>query len=420
MAETVVKVEGLYKKFTTSLKRSMLYGTYDAIRDMSGISYDATQLRNKEFWALQDIHFELKRGETLGLIGQNGCGKTTLLRLLNGIFPPDKGKITINGRIGALIAVGAGFHPYMTGRENIFLNGTILGMSKVEIKRKFDEIVDFAQIGDFLDSPVATYSSGMTVRLGFSIAIHCDPDILLIDEVLAVGDVGYQMKCFEKINSILKNGVSVIFVSHSISNHERLCKEGILIEKGRQIYSGKLREVVKKYMNLLDQYKIDTYKLNNEVGVKNFKIQNVFIYEEGGKDNLNIIQFGNNIVVEFEYYFISRSDKKFQLRITLNTNEGRTIQKFIFQESDFVGGENYKNEKRIKLEDKGKIKVLILKPKLFPQVYKLDIALTPINMDYHEGGLSYAASFRVIEPKIDSLYFEYGNESITEFDYELV
>jgi lipopolysaccharide transport system ATP-binding protein len=133
MSGTLIKVEGLSKKFCTSLRRSMLYGTYDAVRDMAGISYDAEQLRKNEFWALQDINFELKRGETLGLIGQNGCGKTTLLRLLNGIFPPDKGKITINGRIGALISVGAGFHPYMTGRENIFLNDSIPGMTKSEI-----------------------------------------------------------------------------------------------------------------------------------------------------------------------------------------------------------------------------------------------------------------------------------------------
>lgn len=419
MSETVVKIEGLYKKFTTSLKRSMLYGTYDAMRDMAGISYDVTYLRKKEFWALQNINLELKRGETLGLIGQNGCGKTTLLRLINGIFPPDKGRITIKGRIGALIAVGAGFHPHMTGRENIFLNGTILGMTIQEIRKKFDEIVDFAEIGEFLDAPVATYSSGMAVRLGFAIAIHCEPDILLVDEILAVGDVAFQMKCFEKINSILRSGVSVIFVSHSISNHERLCREGILIEKGRQIYSGKLREVVKEYMSLLDQHKIDTYKITNEVGVKNFKIQNVIIYEEGKRDFSNVVQFGKNIVIEFDYYFIKRGDKKYQLRVGLKTIGGRDIQKILFQELTFVDGINYNNEKNIVLKDKGKMKIMVLEPKLFPQVYKLDIAVSPINMNYHEGGL-IDTLFQVIEPKDISLYFEYGNESITEFDYKLI
>jgi len=354
------------------------------------------------------------------LIGQNGCGKTTLLRLINGIFPPDRGKITINGRIGALIAVGAGFHPHMTGRENIFLNGTILGMTKAELTRKFDSIVDFAEIGDFIDAPVATYSSGMTVRLGFAIAIHCEPDILLIDEILAVGDVAFQMKCFEKINTILTNGTAVVFVSHSISNHERLCKEAILMDNGQQIYYGKTREVVKEYMNLLDSKKNDKYKITNEVGTKNFKINNVLVYEEGNKENLNKIEFGKNIIIEFDYNFIIRGDKKYQLRLGLKTNEGRTIQKIYFQESTFVDGVTYINEKKIKIENEGSIKIAIIEPKFFPQVYKLDIALSPINMDYHEGGLADAAIFRIVEPKNEKLYFEYGNESITEFDFNIL
>ncbi len=250
-------------------------------------------------------------------------------------------------------------------------------------------------------------------------AIHCEPDILLVDEILAVGDVAFQMKCFEKINSILKSGVSVIFVSHSISNHERLCREGILIEKGRQIYSGKLREVVKEYMSLFDQHKIDTYKITNEVGVKNFKIQNVIIYEEGKRDYSNVVQFGKNIIIEFDYYFINRGDRKYQLRVGLKTIGGRDIQKLIFQESPFVDGIEYNNEKNIVIKDKGKIKIMILEPRLFPQVYKIDIAVSPINMGYHEGGLNDTI-FQVIEAKNISFYFEYGNESITEFDYKLL
>lgn len=247
MSDIAVKVEGLYKKFCMSLKRSMLYGTYDVARDMLSLPQKNVKLRASEFWALQDINFELKRGETLGLIGQNGCGKTTLLRLINGIFPPDKGKITINGRIGALIAVGAGFHPHMTGRENVYLNGAILGMTKAEIKRKFDEIVDFAEIGEFIDAPVATYSSGMTIRLGFAIAIHCDPDILLVDEILAVGDIGFQAKCSNKIGELRKKGITTIIVSHNLHTINTLSSRIIVMDKGEDIFAGNVEDGLALY-----------------------------------------------------------------------------------------------------------------------------------------------------------------------------
>jgi len=164
--DVVIAVNHVSKKFCKNLKRSMLYGTYDLVRSMFGLKIESGYLRKEEFWALKNVRFELKRGETLGIIGANGSGKTTLLRLLNGIFPPDKGEIRINGRIGALIAVGAGFHPHMTGRENIYLNGAILGMTRTEIDRKFDAIVEFAGIGDFLDAPISTYRRQETVRGG--------------------------------------------------------------------------------------------------------------------------------------------------------------------------------------------------------------------------------------------------------------
>jgi len=198
--DVVVKVEHVSKKYCKSLKRSMFYGVHDIGRNMVGLSAHSERLRDGEFWAVDDVSFELKKGETLGIIGPNGSGKTTLLKMLNGIFWPDKGKITVRGRVGALIAVGAGFHPLLTGRENININGAILGMSKKEINEKFDDIVEFADIGDFIDYPVKFYSSGMYVRLGFAVAVHCKPDILLVDEVLAVGDLGYTFKCYRKIS----------------------------------------------------------------------------------------------------------------------------------------------------------------------------------------------------------------------------
>lgn len=276
--DTVLKVDGLYKKFCKSLKRSMLYGTQDMARSMLGYSVDNVELRKNEFWALQDINFELKRGETLGLIGQNGCGKTTLLRLINGIFPPDKGRITINGRIGALIAVGAGFHPYMTGRENIYLNGIILGMTKKEIDKKFDEIIDFAEIGDFIDAPVSTYSSGMTVRLGFAIAIHCEPELLLVDEILAVGDLRFQQKCLLKISELKELGSAIIFVSHQMSTVQWICNQCILLNKGFVYKSGKSIEVIGHYYNLNSNNTHNKNEIKKLVSSKNISYRYLNFY----------------------------------------------------------------------------------------------------------------------------------------------
>lgn len=255
--DSVIRIEGLYKKFCRNLKRSMLYGSTDITRSMLGLSYDQSKLRKDEFWALNNVSFELKRGESLGIIGANGSGKSTLLRILNGIFPPDKGVVTIRGRMGALISLGAGFHPHMTGRENIYLNGTILGLNKDEINNNFDRIVSFADIGDFLDAPVSTYSSGMTVRLGFAIAIHSRPDILLIDEVLAVGDFGFQKKCIEEIDSKIKEGVTIIFISHSMASVQRLCSKCMLLNHGEISYSGDVLEAVTKYYQTVKDEKAD-------------------------------------------------------------------------------------------------------------------------------------------------------------------
>jgi lipopolysaccharide transport system ATP-binding protein len=247
----VLTIEGLYKKFCRTLKRSMYYGTIDITRNMLGIPYNTAKLRKDEFWALENINLELKKGETLGLVGQNGSGKTTLLRLINGIFPPDKGRITVIGRIGALISLGAGFHPHMTGRENIFINGTILGMNGKEIKQKLDSIVDFADIGDFLDAPINTYSSGMTVRLGFAIAIHTVPDILLIDEILAVGDISFKGKCYNKMRELQGKGVAIILVSHDTQTILDNCTRAILFDCGKIPYTGSVSYILSKYEELL-------------------------------------------------------------------------------------------------------------------------------------------------------------------------
>ena len=209
MSKANVVVEGLSKKFGLSLQTALKYGLIDSTRRMLGRPSDHA-LRAGEFWALRDIDFSLEPGDALGIMGVNGSGKTTLLRILNGTYSPDAGKVTMRGRIGALIAAGAGFSPMLSGRENIYISGALLGMTPAEIRRRFDDIVAFAELGEFLDMPIRNYSSGMNVRLGFAIAVINTPEILLVDEVLAVGDISFQKKCFERIQQLRYQGTTIL------------------------------------------------------------------------------------------------------------------------------------------------------------------------------------------------------------------
>lgn len=230
--EVLVRVENVSKRFCRSLKKSLWYGLQDIGSEIIGRKYEH-ELRPDEFWAVNDVSFELRRGECLGLIGRNGAGKSTLLRMLNGLIKPDRGYIEINGQVGGLIALGAGFNPILTGRENIYVNGSILGLSKKEIDAKFEEIIDFAEIGEFIDAPVQTYSSGMNVRLGFAVAaVLVKPDVLLLDEVLAVGDIGFTIKCLNQVRSIVRDS-AVVFVSHSMQFVSLFCTRLILFQSGK-------------------------------------------------------------------------------------------------------------------------------------------------------------------------------------------
>ncbi|PKQ46709.1 ABC transporter ATP-binding protein [Confluentibacter flavum] len=234
--EVLVNVEGVSKKFCKDLKTSLWYGVKDLVSNVYG-NKNERALRNKEFWAVKDVSFQLRRGECLGLIGHNGAGKSTLLKILNGLLMPDAGKVTIKGRVGALIELGAGFNPILTGRENIYNNGAVLGFTKKEINAKVEDIIDFAEIREFIDMPVQNYSSGMKVRLGFAVAAQMEPDVLIIDEVLAVGDLGFIMKCFKTIDNLLDN-TAIIYVSHNMPTVSRLCDHVILMEKGKSVFQG--------------------------------------------------------------------------------------------------------------------------------------------------------------------------------------
>jgi lipopolysaccharide transport system ATP-binding protein len=247
--ETAIDVRSVSKKFCKNIKWMMIYGLLDVLGGSVGNSGNRSRLRREEFWALRDVSFRVRRGEAVGLIGLNGSGKSTVLKLVNGIFLPDLGEIIVRGKTGALIEAGVGFHPALTGRENIYLNGTILGMHKRDIDEQFDSIVDFSETREFLDSPVKNYSSGMMVRLGFSIAVHSAPDILLIDEILAVGDVPFQKKCFEKISSLKRDGqTTIVFVSHDMEKVRSVCDRCILLDHGRLVDSGSVDRISRRYL----------------------------------------------------------------------------------------------------------------------------------------------------------------------------
>ncbi|MBL4884062.1 MAG: ABC transporter ATP-binding protein [Planctomycetaceae bacterium] len=207
---------------------------------------------SQEFWALKDVSFEVQPGEVLGIIGRNGAGKSTLLKILSRITRPTSGRIGTRGRVGSLLEVGTGFHPELTGRENVFLNGSILGMQRADIARKFDEIVAFAELGDFIDTPVKRYSSGMYARLAFSVAAHLEPEILIIDEVLAVGDAAFQKQCLGKMSDVANQGRTVLFVSHNMAAIKTLCQRALVLDKGRIASSGNVEDAINKYLGLHD------------------------------------------------------------------------------------------------------------------------------------------------------------------------
>lgn len=340
--EVLVRVEGVSKKFCRSLKKSLWYGVCDIGAELNpfrrrvaevagsgslvtgnGSKQDSSELatsdsplvtphglRPDEFYAVRDVSFELRRGECLGLIGHNGAGKTTLLKMLNGLIKPDAGTITMRGRVGALIALGAGFNPILTGRENIYINGSVLGLSKKEIDAKIDEIIAFAEIGEFIDSPVQNYSSGMSVRLGFSIASALSPDVLIVDEVLAVGDTNFKIKCYNRIKELLAH-TAVILVSHNMFDIARACTGIIVLKNGRAHYSGEIEKG------------IHIYNLMNESGEQRSRDQPLEINLHKGVSGISDVE------LQLRTEGISTS-LDFSFRIDANTDLGEIRARFVF------------------------------------------------------------------------------------------
>lgn len=251
MSQPTIIFDRVWKKFKRGERHDSLRDLIPAtIRRVAGRPPREADLSEREFWAVHDVSFEVRQGEALGIIGPNGAGKSTTLKLLNRILKPTKGRCEVRGRVGALIEVAAGFHPDLTGRENVFLQGAIMGMKRAEIARKFDEIVEFAGVSEFIDTQVKRYSSGMNARLGFAIAAHLDPDVLLIDEVLSVGDAAFQERCVERMRELIKRGIPLVFISHNLPAVIDLCTRAIVIDHGTVRFDGAPAEAIQHYRQL--------------------------------------------------------------------------------------------------------------------------------------------------------------------------
>lgn len=311
MGELALRTEGLSKRYRLGAGVAGLY-RYGRLTEALSNAFRGSIARktlNEEarfIWALKDVSFEVKEGEVLGIIGRNGAGKTTLLKILARITHPTEGRMEVNGRVGALLEVGTGFHPELTGRENVFLNGAILGMHKAEIERKFDEIVDFAEVERFLDTPVKRYSSGMYVRLAFAVAAHMEPEILIVDEVLAVGDANFQKKCLGRMAEVGSSGRTVLFVSHNTQAVLRLCQRVILLDKGAVLDDGNPRSVVSEYLNagLGSAARREWSNQEEAPGDDVARLKSVTVRNESG-DPSEEIDIERPLTVEVEYWYCS-------------------------------------------------------------------------------------------------------------------
>jgi ABC-2 type transport system ATP-binding protein len=278
----------------------------------------------EEFWALQDVSFDVAKGATVGIIGSNGSGKTTLLKCLTGIYFPERGSVTIDGNVAALLELGAGFHPELSGRENVYLNGAILGMAKKEIDRQFDSIVDFAGLDKFIDSPVKNYSSGMVVRLGFSIATHVEPEILLIDEILSVGDAAFQRKSTEKIEQFRRDGRTIVVVSHSLGLVQQLCADVVWLEKGRVRQIGPASEVIAAYTGgTYQESGAPTVGEANRWGTGDVRVSSVTMLDGDGKPT-EVVESGATATIVVELAAHVRVESPV-VRVMLTTPHGDAV-----------------------------------------------------------------------------------------------
>ena len=370
MSDVVIRVENLCKEYRLgTISHGTLYrdiqsgwaklrGTEDPNARIGAVNREQLNNTNDRFCALKDVTFDVRQGEIIGIIGRNGAGKSTLLKIISRVTAPTSGTIKIKGRVASLLEVGTGFHPELTGRENIFLNGAILGMHKGEIEQKFDEIVKFAEIDQFIDTPVKRYSSGMYVRLAFAVAAHLEPEILVVDEVLAVGDAGFQKKCMGKMGDISKEGRTVLFVSHNMGAIQNLCSRAILLNDGVNVADGNAKQIVTQYMDTVNKNSdLFTPKPNSEY--KDIIIEKVFFKNNQGQVTTTFKPY-DDLYIEIHYHALKRIPKPyFWIEI-------------ISSRADLFGANMLFDGARPEyIEDHGIITCIFQKISLIPRVYSI-------------------------------------------------
>jgi lipopolysaccharide transport system ATP-binding protein len=407
---TVIKVDNLSKKYVIGHQSKEPYQTLrDAVVRKSRkigkrllhplISSSAQSFSGaEEFWALKDVSFEVQQGERIGIIGRNGAGKSTLLKVLSRITEPTEGRISVKGRVASLLEVGTGFHPELTGRENIFLNGAILGMGKAEIKKKFDEIVAFAEVEKFLDTPVKHYSSGMYVRLAFAVAAHLEPEILIIDEVLAVGDAQFQKKCLGKMQEVEKEGRTVLFVSHNMAAILNLCSRTIMLYAGEICAEGATEDVVRQYLQKLqERTEQDISSVKERRGLGRARFTRVS-FEDGNGNLLEQAISGQPLVVVLEYQSKNESElQNCRASVAFYDNLGQAL---------FNCSSELTSSEVLNLPPTGKVKCIIPKLPLSQNNYFINVFLE-VNREI-EDWIQSAVSLDVVDGDFFGTGKQYG------------
>lgn len=381
-----IRVKGLSKRYTIGAQKS------DSLRHSLGDLFRKKKTLKKEFWALRDVNFEIQKGDVVGIVGKNGAGKSTLLKILSQITKPTEGSIEINGRIASLLEVGTGFHPELTGRENIYLNGTILGMTRKEVAAKFDEIVEFSGVEKFIDTPVKHYSSGMYVRLAFAVAAHLEPEILVVDEVLAVGDSEFQKKCLGKMQDVAGAGRTVLFVSHNMGAIANLCNKGIVLKNGELTFAGNINDAIDTYL------KQDTQVTGFQLDEEHLKTKDVYFQfiNTLTKENMNSNEFKTSDEIKIEVEFVNHEMPNDLLLgiAALDKNKNK-----LFTNHFKVSSKRESN----------KIQYIIPGDTFCPGMYSFDLALfVPNNKIYHF--LNDVCDIHIIDAGTDMYNYEgYGS-----------
>lgn len=391
MSDVAIRAEGLSKRYRIGRRRqsrSFREALTDTVTSRFRRSHDVDE---REFWALNDVSFEMKRGEVVGIVGRNGAGKSTLLKVLSRITDPTGGVAKVFGRVGSLLEVGTGFHPELTGRENVYLNGAILGMRRREIDRQFDEIVDFAEVERFIDTPVKHYSSGMYVRLAFAVAAHLEPEVLIVDEVLAVGDAVFQRKCLGKMNNVAQAGRTVIFVSHNLAAVDTLCSRALLLDKGSLRSSGPTSEVLASYLRSSPALgSRDLSRVIERTGNGRARFSKVRLLDESGRET-SAFKMGEPLLVELHFDLLTERLQRPSFGVVIRNSIGHTIARLTTKETTGVippatGG--------------GKVRLQIDNMNLMPGMYQLSIGLSDIGdqLDFVDNAITMEVAAGAVYP----------------------